>query len=245
MHLARRAALAIDNARLYHEARDAVRLREEVLAVVSHDLKNPLGAIRLAATSLSAKVEDPRIRRQIDTVLRASGRMQTLIEDLLDIASMQAGRFKIEKHEHKICEIIEAAIEAHAPAAQEKGITLNAGLPNDLRVDVDRERVLQVLENLIGNAIKFSASDAAVVVTAMRQDDEVRVEVADTGPGIHQDDLVHIFEPYWSAQPHARKGTGLGLYISKGIIEAHGGRIWAESEVGIGTRMFFTLPLGR
>ncbi len=245
-HLGRRAALAVDNARLYQQAREATRLREEVLAVVSHDLKNPLGAVQLSARALGGKLggADPRLRRHLDIIERSAGRMEHLIADLLDVASIQAGRLAIERREEPVGPLVDEALAIHAPLAADKGVTLRSeASPSGAIVHADHERMLQVLGNLLGNAIKFGGAGAQVVVRAERRAGEVLFSVADTGPGIPADELSHIFEPYWSAARHAKKGTGLGLYISRGIVEAHGGRIWAESTVGVGSAFHFTVPL--
>ncbi|MGE0871431.1 MAG: PAS domain S-box protein [Kofleriaceae bacterium] len=243
--VARRAAIAIDNARLYEEVQRAVRMREELLAVVSHDLKNPLGAIQLAGAMLLGRpAEDPRRRQQIEVINRSASRMDHLIGDLLDMASIQAGRLAIERRLDEPGAVLTEAVEMHRPAAREKGVTISCVCPlRELRILLDRDRILQVLGNLLGNAIKFCRSGDEITVRCQRSVHEAVFAISDSGPGIPESDLPHVFEPYWSARGHAKKGTGLGLYISKGVIEAHGGRLWVESAPGEGATFYFTLPI--
>jgi signal transduction histidine kinase len=245
--MAGRAAIAVDNARLYEEAQRAIRMREEILAVVSHDLKNPLGAIQMAGAMLLRRPQsDFRSRKHVETINRSVSRMDHLIGDLLDMASIQAGRLAIERKLDEPEAIVTEAVEMHEPAAREKGIRLtHASELQGLQLLVDRDRFLQVLGNLLGNAIKFCRSGDVITVRGERTANEARFAVSDSGPGIPESDLPHIFEPYWSAKKHAKKGTGLGLYISKGIVEAHGGRLSVESIQGKGTTFRFTLPLSR
>jgi signal transduction histidine kinase len=226
---------------------DAMRAREEILAVVSHDLKNPLGAINLAAAMLAGKPSaDPRKRKQVETIQRAANRMDHLIGDLLDMATIQAGRLAVERKPESPGALVTEAVEAHEPAAREKGIALALECDvEEQRLWCDRERILQVFGNLLGNAIKFCRSGDVITVRGRADDRAVRFDVADTGPGISENELPHIFEPYWSAKRHAKKGTGLGLYIAKGIVEAHDGHIWVESRQGEGATFSFTLPLAR
>lgn len=245
-HLGRRAALAVDNARLYEEAHEAMRLREQVLAIVSHDLKSPLSAIELAATVVEKKLPesgDPMLQRQVDTIHRGVDRMEHLIADLLDVASIQAGRLSIEPQATPVAKLLDEAMTSHEAAAAQRRITLRReGPAPQVEVRVDPDRVLQVLANVIGNAIKFCREGETVTVGAELQGREVVFCVRDSGPGIPADELEHIFQPYWSAARYERRGTGLGLYISRGIIDAHGGRIWVSSKVGTGSTFFFTVP---
>jgi PAS domain S-box-containing protein len=240
-----RAAMALENARLYREAASAVRLREEVLAVVSHDLRNPLGAITLAAAILLKKFSaDPRPRKQVETIERSASRMTHLVDDLLDMASIQAGRLAVERTPQELAPILREAVELADPAAAEKGIALRLDLALDgTRCAVDRERLLQVFANLLGNAKKFCPAGSSITVRAERVGDQVECVVADTGPGIPEAERPHIFDPYWSAERHAKKGIGLGLYISKGIVDAHGGHIWVANAPGGGAAFHFRLPL--
>ena len=238
----------VDAVRALAEANaHAVRQREDVLALVSHDLRNPLGAIDLSATMLLPRVgDDPRAKKQLDTIRRSAQRMMHLIGDLLDVASIQAGRLALERKPVHAQAIVDEAIELHAAAAADRGMILQGpcGL-GDLRLDCDRDRVVQVFVNLLGNAIKFGRSGDRVVVECAPEGELVRFVVRDTGPGIAPDDLPHLFEPYYSARGHAKQGSGLGLSICKGIITAHGGTIEVTSAPGAGATFAFTLPVAR
>jgi len=247
--LADRAAIAVENARLYREAERAIRVRENVLALVSHDLRNPLSSINMsAATLLNVLVKkgpsDPRTQKQVEMILRNTRRMDRLIGDLLDMASIQAGRLAVEAVPQEIAPIFAEAVEVAEPLARANGQTLSSEIEvGQARCLIDRERILQLLANLLGNAKKFSPPGGLIVVRAKINGNVVECSVADTGRGIPAKDLPRVFEAYWSAKHEARRGTGLGLYISKGIVEAHGGRIWVDSQVGSGATFFFTLPL--
>ena len=240
--LGRRIGLAVDNAQLYEEAQRQARLREEILAIVSHDLKNPLGAVHLAASMLLEK-PDGGTRKHVQAIERATIRMDHLIGDLLDMSSIHSGRLAVDRKPDDIDAILREVVDAHEPVARGAHVTLvcKANLKG-VMVCVDHDRILQVLGNLIGNAIKFCRSGDTISVTAERSHEGIVICVTDTGPGIPEAELPHIFEPYWSAKRHAKKGTGLGLYISKGIVEAHGGKIWVESRRGGGATFRFTLP---
>jgi signal transduction histidine kinase len=244
--LARRASLSIDNARLYLESQQAVRAREEVLAIVSHDLRNPLSAVTLGASLLqtSDSLSDDD-REQIDTIVLSAKRMSRLIEDLLDVTRLEGGkRLPIEAGRVDAAEMLHEAEElfrAQANVAQVSlAVHLDDGLPP---VHADRHRVMQVVSNLIGNAMKFTPPGGRVEVRAERRDAQVLFTISDTGPGIPKENLNDIFSPYWQAKRTERMGAGLGLPIAKGIVEAHGGRIWVESDPGRGTQFYFTLPV--
>jgi PAS domain S-box-containing protein len=245
--LARRAALAIDNARLYEQAQAAVRTREEVLAIVSHDLRNPLGAIQAGAAQLLAETrgDEQQVRtvRTVERIRRASERMFYMIRDLLDFSSIQAGKLRIEVSEHEATGLVTEVIEMMQPLAADMGVRLKSevDMPGQ-KVRCDRERVMQVLSNLIGNAIKFTGEDGAVIIRCRRERDRAVFSVSDTGPGISEEDRAHVFDRYWQAERRGRESLGLGLAISKALVESHGGSIWVESKVGLGTTFFFTLP---
>jgi signal transduction histidine kinase len=242
--LADRAALAIENARLFREAEKAIRLREDVLAVVSHDLRNPLSSINMSTALLLKRATDTATRKQLETTLRATSRMERLIGDLLDMASIQAGRLSVEREAQELAPIILEAVETARPLATANEQTLSTELAiGSARCSIDRERILQLFSNLLGNAKKFSPSGGTIAIRATRSSNEVECSISDDGPGVSEHDLRQIFDPYWSAKHAQKKGVGLGLYISKGIVEAHGGRIWVENRVGGGAIFYFTLPL--
>jgi PAS domain S-box-containing protein len=249
-HLGRRAGLAIENARLYRDAQEASRTREQVLAIVSHDLRNPLSVILMSAASTMRRAresQDAWLIKQSEVVHRSASRMEHLIADLLDMASIHSGRLKIEPRSQAIGDVIREAVELHHPLALERGIALEAvvEVPPETPAVYDRERVLQVLSNLLGNALKFCKAGDGITLRVQRRDGEghLVITVADTGPGISRAEQQHIFEPYWSAARDGKTGTGLGLFIARGIVEAHCGHVWVDSEAGRGTEFHFTLPL--
>jgi signal transduction histidine kinase len=246
--LARRASLAIDNARLYRESQQAVRTREEVLAIVSHDLRNPLNAVTLGSSLL--KMSDTlsdEDREQVEAIEVAGRRMARLIEDLLDVTRLEGGkRLPIEPGTVEPAELMREAEEIFRVQAGVASVVIDSDVDESLPpVYADRHRVMQVMSNLIGNSMKFTPPGGRIEVRATLGDGEVIFSISDTGPGIPKEHLSHIFSPYWQAKRTERLGAGLGLPIAKGIVEAHGGRIWVESEPDQGTDFYFTLPVAR
>ncbi|HEX7091971.1 MAG TPA: PAS domain S-box protein [Longimicrobiales bacterium] len=245
VELARRAALAVDNARLYHESQQATRIRDEVLRIVAHDLRNPLNAIALSAGMLLDITPEAREdeRKQLDIIRRSVEQANRLIRDLLDVAMAEAETLVVEPAPVEPVPLIEEVTELHRAQASEKGLRLEARVPETLPpVTADRDRILQLFGNLVGNAIKFT-EEGGITIGAAREGNEVRFWVSDTGPGIAEDQLPYVFDPFWQARRGDRAGAGLGLAISERIVEAHGGRIAVESEVGVGTTFSFTLPV--
>lgn len=245
--LAGRAALALDNARLYEAQQAAVQARDEVLSIVAHDLRNPLSRITMGASLLLDLAPDrgETERRQLEILLRAADGMNRLIQDLLEVTRVESGGgLSIYPERHELASLLEATYEALQPQVEARGLRLECPTPPEhLMVTADRDRFLQVMGNLIGNAIKFT-DQGSITVRAEPAGDEVRISVADTGSGIGEEDRAHLFERFWQARQARRGGAGLGLAITKGIVEAHGGRIWVESEIGVGTTFYFTLPAG-
>jgi signal transduction histidine kinase len=246
MEMARRAALAVDNARLYEAARAASRAREEVLAVVSHDLRNPLNAIALASIILDEYSDadrwSPRERQQVRTIRNAAEQMGALIHDLVEVVALESGARVLHLDRVEPAKAMRAAAEMYAGLAAEKGIALTVDAAADVAdVRADRARLLQVLSNLVGNALKFTPGGGSVTVGAAPGGDTVGFYVADTGPGVDPHDLPRLFERFWQGKRGA--GLGLGLAIAKGIVEAHGGRIWVDSSPGRGSTFYFTLPI--
>jgi signal transduction histidine kinase len=234
-----------DRKRMEDELTLAIRSRDDVLAIVSHDLRNPLGAIELTATMLLTNAgNDERTTHQLELIRRAASSTKRMIQDLLDSVVIQAGRLAIAARPEPAAALVQEVIDRHESLAAEKGISIAPeGKLDHVAVLCDRERVLQVFSNLVGNAIKFGRSGDTITIGGEVAGDSVRFSVADTGPGIARDRIAQLFDPYWSAPEHAARGTGLGLYIAKGIVEAHDGEIWVESTPGRGTRFLFTLPL--
>ena len=249
--LARQTALAVDNARLYHAAQQATRARDDVLAIVSHDLRNPIHAIYMAASFLLEVLPDAEgdptaalSRRQAEVVRRSAQRANALIGDLLDVTRIEAGRLTVSAVPVGAAELVADAVHDATPLALDKGQRLVTACADALpSVHADRGRIAQLFGNLLGNAIKFTPPGGRVTLRAEADGREVRFAVVDTGPGIAPDHLPHLFDRYWQARETAELGTGLGLFIARGIAEAHGGRLWAESEPGAGSTFWFTLPV--
>jgi PAS domain S-box-containing protein len=243
--LARRAAIVVEHARLFHEAEQATRARDDVLAVVAHDLRNPLNTVTMAAGMMleTMPVERVQERRQVEIVRRAADRMNRMIQDLLDVKRMESGRLTTDLKPEDPGVLINDTIDMLRPLAASSTIRLETDIEQNLPlVLADAARVQQVLSNLVGNAVKFTPRDGRITVCAERLDAEVRFAVIDTGPGIPAEQLPHIFGRFWQAKTSDRRGIGLGLAIAKGIVEGHNGRIWVESHVGLGSTFYFTLP---
>ncbi len=244
--LARHASLALDNASLYRHSQQAVRAREEVLAIVSHDLRNPLNAVTLGTSLLrTAESLSQEDREQVDIIEVSAKRMSRLISDLLDVTRLEGGKkLPIEATEVEVSTILDEISDLFKSQAAASSVNLELrGADAVPAVHADRHRVMQVMSNLIGNALKFTPPGGSIRVTAEPRDSDVLFMVADTGPGIPGKNLEDIFNPYWQGKRAERLGAGLGLPIAKGIVEAHGGRIWVESRQGEGTKFFFTLPM--
>jgi PAS domain S-box-containing protein len=244
--LARRASLAVDNARLFHEAQYATRARDEMLSVVAHDLRNPLNTIVMGASTIMDLLPEttPLLKRHAKIVRRAADRMNRLIQDLLDVKRIESGRLVVEPRPVSIEALVDEATEMLRPLASAASLELMIAIADNLpQVNADSGRVLQVFSNLVGNAIKFTPPGGGITIGATQVENEVRFEIADTGPGIAADQLPHVFGRFWQGSRGDRRGIGLGLAIAKGIVEAHHGRIWVESQVGEGSRFYFTLPV--
>jgi PAS domain S-box-containing protein len=245
--LARLAALAVDNARLYEQARTAVEAREEVLGLVSHEMRNPLQAVLLMAERLldstPPDARPSRERENLEAVLDCSRQMLRLVDDLLDIAQIEAGQLRVRPVSQETGRLLATAVEMLAPLAEAAGVRLEREVPDRLpAVWADRQRVLQVLSNLVGNALRVAPRGEAVTLGVEPDGDELRFRVSDTGPGIAAEHLPSLFDRFWQAGRKARGRMGIGLAVARGIVEAHGGRIWVESGTGAGSTFHFTLP---
>jgi signal transduction histidine kinase len=244
--IARQAALGLGNARLYEQARRATVARDNLLAVVSHDLKNPLGTILMDLEMLAPRGDQAPgddVRRHLQRIGRSAQRMHRLIADLLDTASIEAGRFSVSPERLELAPALAETLDLVQPLAARKQLALASEVPERLpAVLADPGRIQQVLLNLLGNAIKFTPEGGRITVRAEVAGDRAILSVTDTGPGIAAEELPHLFERFWQARRTARLGTGLGLFIARGIVEAHGGTLWVESQPGEGSRFTFTLP---
>ncbi len=242
--LASRAALALDNARLHRESQEAIRARDETLGVVSHDLRNPLNVISAAAgLLLDIPLSEEKKEQQLRTIRRAAERMNLLIQDLLDVSGIEAGRFRVEPERADPARMLSDACEMMEPLARKREIRLECRRPEESpMVLADPERMLRVFSNLIGNALKFTPPGGLVELGGEVVDRGIRFWVRDTGPGIPAEDVPHLFERFWKGGSGSNDGAGLGLPIAQGIVEVHGGRIEVESEEGEGSVFHFVLP---
>jgi signal transduction histidine kinase len=227
-------------------AQQALRARDEVLGFVAHDMRNPLSAIVMQAEflKLSRGEQEPGFRDAALSIHRSAEQVSRLIQDLLDVTRVEAGHVLVERSRVPVSQLISDAVEAQESIAAAASVDLRLEVARDVPdVWADRDRLLQVFGNLVGNALKFTPPGGHIRVgAAALNEDEVQFWVADTGAGIAAEDLPHVFDRFWQAHKGERRGTGLGLTIVKGIMEAHAGRIWVESALGMGTTFFFALP---
>ena len=239
------------------KAEHSTKERDELLAIVAHDLRNPMNTIMSAATMIADTLDEQAERgsddfnatvaadlKAYDVVIQNSIKtMNRLIADLLDVARIEVGSFSIRPTRVDVPALIGETLKQFEPQARASGITINSEIQGGVPpLSADRERLGQVLSNLLGNALKFTPAGGRVLLRAGAIDASVQITVEDSGAGISAADLPHIFDRYWRADRTARSGAGLGLAICKGIVDAHGGRIWAESTLGQGTTIHFTVP---
>lgn len=228
-------------------AEAAAAARNLILATVSHDLRNPLNTILMSAAmilDLAPRDLDPRTRERASLIRRLAHQMSRLIQDLLDVAAVEMGRLTIERSWHDAAALAREGIEMLDPLAAERGLTIVRDVPDRLPwIFADRARVLQVISNLIGNAVKFTPPGGTIVVGARGCDEHVVYSVSDTGPGIPEADLPRLFDRFWCGAHPGNLGAGLGLSIARDVVEAHGGRIWVESGAGEGATFRFSIPL--
>jgi chemotaxis family two-component system sensor kinase Cph1 len=241
-----RRAIEIDLEQQIARAEEAVRARDDLVAVVSHDLKNPVNVILLAIRLLRTQLHEPAPGAALATLVRldrAALGMTALITDLLDLAKIEAGRFQVLPAPCEVRALVADAATLLEPGADERSVRLETSGVENASVFADRDRMFQVLGNLVGNAIKFSPRGGVVRIATTTAKGFTRFEVRDEGPGIASNLVPHVFDRYWQGMlTRTGQGSGLGLYIAKGLVEAHGGRIWVESSVGIGSTFYFTVP---
>jgi signal transduction histidine kinase len=232
--------------RARNKAEESSIAREDVLAVVSHDLRNPLTAIKMSVELGLKTVNNPEAaKRALESISRAADRMNGLITDLLEQEKIRAGKLTVSPSRQELRSLMSEVTEVGSLLAIKKSIEFSASIgagSKETTLFCDRPRILQVFSNLIGNAVKFTNEKGKVTIQAIPSEEKIEFIVQDTGPGIKSDDLSKVFDRYWQAQHTAKQGTGLGLAISKGIVEAHHGKIWAESEPGQGSAVHFTIP---
>jgi PAS domain S-box-containing protein len=232
------------------QLRQAIEARDDMMGIVSHDLRNPANAVKMLARSIlegagADRLADDVVER-IVVMRQAAEQMDALIQDLLDMTRMEAGRLVVSPRETEVRPLIARSVEALRPLAEAGGLTLRVDLPESLPLlRVDPDRVIQLFSNVIGNAIKYTQAGGTVTLTARDDDAALELAVSDTGEGISAAQLPHVFDRFFQVSHGgrpARHGAGLGLPIARGIVEAHGGRIWIESVPEVGTTVRFTLP---
>ncbi|MGF6130098.1 light-regulated signal transduction histidine kinase (bacteriophytochrome) [Pseudomonas frederiksbergensis] len=244
----RRGAIEDDLARQVRREHEAVRVRDELVAVVSHDLRNPMTIIIMQCGMMQRLVSRDegkhalRMSAALGTMEEATARMNALIADLLDKSRLDAGQYPLECKPLDVVELLEQACGLLVTLTSHKGIELNCTSAPGMSIDADPQRLFQVLSNLLGNAIKFTPTGGRIDLNAWQVDDKVMISVRDNGGGIHAVQLPHIFERYWSVREGNPNGSGLGLYICRSIVQAHGGELWAESEPGVGSVFTFSIP---
>jgi len=246
--LARRGAIALDNARLYDLVNVGIRARDDMIGIVSHDLRNPVNAVKmLTGVMLDRRGQEPlstEMGNYASVIRQAAEQMDELIQDLLDVTRVEAGKLAVTLKSVNTEEILSDILRTLAPVAAEKKIALRLNAPDDLpNVLADRERFSQAISNLVGNAVKFSQPGGEITVRVAVLDKEFLFSVSDKGQGMTAEQLSHAFDRFWQSSRTDRQGAGLGLAITKGIVDAHGGRIWAESSPGAGSTFYFTLPI--
>ena len=242
--LVTRAAWALESARLYERATRATTAREDILAVVAHDLRNPLGTVLLASSMLKESDIGKDNLLMVDRIARAGDRMEKLVRDLLDWAAIESGRLTVQRSRVALSALLDDARDLFAVSARDSRVVFDRPADDAIEVLCDPSRTSQVFSNLIGNAVKFAAPGTEVRVTTAVEPTVVRFVITDQGPGIAAEHLPNVFERYWQVQGEAaqRRGVGLGLAITKGIVTAQGGAIEVTSELGAGSKFAFTVP---
>jgi signal transduction histidine kinase/DNA-binding response OmpR family regulator len=249
--LASRAALAMDNAELFADAQLASQARERLLSVVAHDLRSPLTAIGMYAEMLLGLLppaSDRFTKDALGSIHRSSQRMQQQIEDLLDLTRLQQGTFSLRRTACALADIFREADLLLKPLADSRAVELRVEGDEEQGstiAEIDGSRFQQVVSNLVGNALKFTPENGSVLLRWEVDDGDLRVAVADTGPGIAREQIPHIFGAFWQARDGDRRGVGLGLWIARAIVEAHDGRIWVDSAEGEGATFHFAIPIAR
>jgi PAS domain S-box-containing protein len=244
------SAMAVDNARLYRDAKAAVGARDDLIAVVSHDLGNPLSAIRIGTSLLLKTVPREELTsaswQHLEYIRQSAQQMENLINDLTDVKRLETGNVSLSPRPVQAATLAAEVMDVFRPIAESRSLTLECTVSAELPdIGADPRRLVQVLSNLLANALKFTEPGGRVAVSATESGGVVLFTVSDTGQGIPLEDQPHVFDRFWQARRDGKKGLGLGLAIARGIVDAHGGRIWLESMPGTGTTFLFTIPVAR
>ena len=247
LELGHRAAVAVESARLFQDAERALRSRDDMLAVVTHDLRGPLAVVSMGASAirvglLSGAPPLDKLVARVDSIERAARDMDRLIRMLLDAARIDAGLLAVAPQPELLPGVVDDVLQSLRPLAERRRIDLIDELACEQLVWVDRELISRTLTNLVSNAIRFTPDGGKVVVSAACDPGGATISVSDTGPGVPAEHVPHLFDRFWQAPDQTRKGSGLGLYIARAIVEAHGGRIWYAADPGQSARFTFTLP---
>jgi signal transduction histidine kinase len=240
-----------DQVVLHRRLQRAVQARDDTVGVVAHDLRNPVSAVKMLSKALLERTKTEEFsaetQEQLSLIRDAALQMDRLIQDLLDVTRVETGRMGINPLPVTTTALLDGALGTLRPLVQEAGLKLIEDLPASLPlVSADPERIGQVLSNLVGNAIKFTKRGGQVIIRANTNGDrEVAISISDSGVGIAGEQLPNIFDRYWQTSQVAirARGAGLGLPIARGIVHAHGGRMWVESKIGEGSTFYFTLPV--
>jgi signal transduction histidine kinase len=228
----------------HQRALNVILTRDEYLAIVSHDLRTPLNVISVSAMLLAEHAkEETRVRECTHNISRAAALMGRMLSDLLDATRFAEGRFRLSPKRQNAVDVVSESAATFSTLAHSAGLTLRLEAPSsDVYARFDYDRVIQVLANLLRNAIQYTPAGGTITVSVERHERGCRISVSDTGQGIPPEELGRIFDRFHQTTGADRRGLGLGLYISKAIVDAHGGRIWVSSEPGRGSTFFFTLP---
>jgi signal transduction histidine kinase len=236
------ASLGETRSALVHSERERAR-RRYVLSMVTHDLRSPLCVIAVNAEVIAADAQNASLREAAEEVTRAAARMERLLTDLLDVAGIESGTLSIVKRRHDVGALMTEVLRSYRPLFVDRDMTFVVDLPDaPLVASFDHDRIVQVLSNLLGNALKFMSPKGLARLRVEPGAQQLEFVLSDNGPGIRENALPHVFKQFWQIESDTRRGLGLGLYICEKIIQAHGGRIWAESVPGKGATFRFTLP---
>lgn len=235
---------------LASKLKQSIEVRDDFVAIVSHDLKNPISALSLSISLLEENAEllevgaRDKFKSPIAIMRRSLARMTEMIGAVLNLTAIRSGNFKLLRENHSVNSVIAEVMATFRPLMAEKNIILKEDLPtHEISAMLDHGRILQVFSNLLGNALKFTPKGGEITLQVLERENEIQFGVMDSGPGMPQEELGHIFERFHQLKQAGDFSAGLGLYIAKEIIVSHGGKILAESELGKGSKFYFTLPL--